>query len=181
MDLFRFMSELASFVITSVADPGEGPGGPAPLIFRPKWGPMGGKKFFSRPAPRYLRVWMTGRPPPPSYLKVWIRHWTSLPADVLWGSFVTHSFLPYGPWGRNECVTNEPQRTSAGGYHWTFNEQILTAAKTLHCWQMLPLDLYTDVVFFFFWTIYEHARKKKKELALEVNKSPYERLTSAWR
>ena len=43
----------------------------------------------------------------------------SLPADVLWGSFVTHSFsptvpLPHGPWGRNECVTNEPQRTSAG-------------------------------------------------------------------
>ena len=38
----------------------------------------------------------------------------SLPADVLWGSFVTHSFLPNGPWGRNECVTNEPQRTSAG-------------------------------------------------------------------
>ena len=32
----------------------------------------------------------------------------------------------------------------------TFNEQILTAAKTLHCWQMLPLDLYTDIVFFFF-------------------------------
>ena len=27
----------------------------------------------------------------------------SLPADVRWGSFV-----------RNECVTNEPQRTSAG-------------------------------------------------------------------
>ena len=29
----------------------------------------------------------------------------SLPADVLWVSFVTHS---------HECVTNEPQRTSAG-------------------------------------------------------------------
>ena len=29
----------------------------------------------------------------------------SLPADVLCGSFVTHSF---------ECVTNEPQGTSAG-------------------------------------------------------------------
>ena len=28
---------------------------------------------------------------------------SSVPADVLWGSFVT----------RNECVTNEPQRTSA--------------------------------------------------------------------
>ena len=27
-------------------------------------------------------------------------------------SFVTHSFPPR--WGRNECVTNEPQRTSAG-------------------------------------------------------------------
>ena len=36
----------------------------------------------------------------------------SLPADVLWGLFVTHSFLP--PWGRNEYMTNEPQRTSAG-------------------------------------------------------------------
>ena len=36
----------------------------------------------------------------------------SLPADVLWGSFVTHSFLPHG--GTNECVTNKPQRTSAG-------------------------------------------------------------------
>ena len=35
----------------------------------------------------------------------------SLPPDVLWGSFVTHSFLPHG---RNECVTNEPQRMSAG-------------------------------------------------------------------
>ena len=32
-----------------------------------------------------------------------------------WASFVTHSFLPKGlPWGRNECVTNELQRTSAG-------------------------------------------------------------------
>ena len=36
----------------------------------------------------------------------------SLPADVRWGSVVTHSFLPRG--GRNECVTTEPQRTSAG-------------------------------------------------------------------
>ena len=33
---------------------------------------------------------------------------SSLLADVLRGSFVTHSL-----WGRNECVTNEPQRTSA--------------------------------------------------------------------
>ena len=46
--------------------------------------------------------------------KLTFRATVCLPADVLWGSFVTHSFLPYGPWGRNECVTNEPQRTSAG-------------------------------------------------------------------
>ena len=41
---------------------------------------------------------------------------SSLPADVRWGFVVvTHSFLPHGPWGRNECVTTtEPQRTSAG-------------------------------------------------------------------
>ena len=38
----------------------------------------------------------------------------SLPADVLWGSFVTQSFLPLSaPWGKNEYVTDEPQRTSA--------------------------------------------------------------------
>ena len=35
----------------------------------------------------------------------------SLPADVLWGSFVTHSF--------RHCVTNEPQRTSAGRLHYS--------------------------------------------------------------
>ena len=50
----------------------------------------------------------------------------SLPADVLWGSFVTHSFLPH--------VTNEPQRTSAGRlgvrliFRLSFN--ILTHSKT---------------------------------------------------
>ena len=40
---------------------GEGPGGPIPLTFRPKWGPKGGKKFFEppqgldhRPSPRPL-------------------------------------------------------------------------------------------------------------------------------
>ena len=31
----------------------------------------GPKKFFGRPGPPYLRVWMTGCPP---YLKVWICH-----------------------------------------------------------------------------------------------------------
>ena len=48
----------------AVADPGEGPWGPgSPLIFRPKWGPKGRKKFFWRPGPPYLRVWMTSSSP----------------------------------------------------------------------------------------------------------------------
>ena len=41
----------------------------------------------------------------------------SLPADVLPPlGLVRHAFIsPHGrPWGRNECVTNEAQRTSAG-------------------------------------------------------------------
>ena len=39
----------------SVADPGEGPGGPAPppLIFRPNWG----LRPTDRPPPPYLKVW----------------------------------------------------------------------------------------------------------------------------
>ena len=41
--------------------------------------------------------------PPPPITFLMVRPLSSLPADVLWGSFVTHSF-----------VTNEPQRTSAG-------------------------------------------------------------------
>ena len=45
-----------------LADLGEGPGGPAPLIFRPNLTPKGPKKVFWSPPP-YLRVWMT--PPPP--------------------------------------------------------------------------------------------------------------------
>lgn len=36
-----------------------------------------------------------------------------------------HSFLP---WGRNECMTNEPQRTSAGRYQRT--RRILSAEKS---------------------------------------------------
>ena len=57
----------------------------------------------------------------------------SLPADVLWGSWVR-------PWGRNECVTNEPQRTSAGrlGDAWSIHvffpntKQIANPKSNLH-------------------------------------------------
>ena len=61
----------------------------------------------------------------------------SLPADVLWGSFVTHLFLPHGPWGRNECVTNEPQRTSAGRLNLSW---LLVNWKTFLAPSFLTLD-----------------------------------------
>ena len=61
----------------------------------------------------------------------------SLPADVLWGLFVTHSFLPHGPWGRNECATNEPQRTSAGRLHLSW---LLVDGKTFLAPSCLTLD-----------------------------------------
>ena len=50
-----------------------------------------------------------------SWVSIYFVQDCSLPADVLWGLFVTHSFLPDGrrPWGRYECVTNKPHRTSA--------------------------------------------------------------------
>ena len=54
------------------ADPGEGSGGPAPLISvisRPNWGSKGRKKVFLRPAP--LSQGLDDGPPP--YLKVCIR------------------------------------------------------------------------------------------------------------
>ena len=46
----------------------EGSGGPAPLIFRPKWDPKGGKKFFGDRPPLYQGV--DDRPIPPSPL-IW--------------------------------------------------------------------------------------------------------------
>ena len=43
-----------------MADPGEGPGGPGPLIFRPNGGP---KLIFWRPGSPLIPE--SGRPPPP--------------------------------------------------------------------------------------------------------------------
>ena len=55
-------------IYSTVADPGEGPGGgppPAPL-FRPNWGPKGQKTFFLETAPPpFLRIRMTAPPPSP--------------------------------------------------------------------------------------------------------------------
>ena len=59
------------FVLFSVVDPGEGPGGPGPpLFFDQNEARRAEKKFLGDRPPPYLRVWMTA---PPPYLKVWIR------------------------------------------------------------------------------------------------------------
>ena len=59
----EFITEFVKLVYTSVADPGEGPGG-----FRPNRGPKGEKIFLGdRPPPPYLTVWKTA-PNPPSPL-----------------------------------------------------------------------------------------------------------------
>ena len=42
----------------------EGPGGPASLIFRPKWGPKGGKKVFGDCPPPPLSQGLDDRPTP---------------------------------------------------------------------------------------------------------------------
>ena len=55
----------------------EGCGGPAPLIFRPKWRPKGGKKFFGdRPPPLISGSKWPPHPPPPLPLLIW-RSWSA--------------------------------------------------------------------------------------------------------
>ena len=44
--------------------------------------------------------------------------WTQPPRRRLWGSFVTHSFLSHGPWGRNEPYTAGLQVTSLRPCWW---------------------------------------------------------------
>ena len=55
----------------TVANLGEGPGGPAPL-FLDQAEAQGPKKNFLRAGPLLSRG--LDDPPPPPYLKVWIRH-----------------------------------------------------------------------------------------------------------
>ena len=65
------MSNFTKLHLT-VADPGEGSGGPGPPLFLNQTEAQGAEKIFfgDCPPPPYLRVWMTA----PSYLNVWIRH-----------------------------------------------------------------------------------------------------------
>ena len=46
----------------AVVDPVEGPGGAAPLIIEPNWGPRGRKKLFWRPAPPLIQGRGSPRP-----------------------------------------------------------------------------------------------------------------------
>ena len=77
-----FVLAILSTISLSDAEPGEKPGGPPLLIFRPKWGPKDRKNVFGRPFPPPLLISGSGWPPPslisgsgwppPSYLRVWM-------------------------------------------------------------------------------------------------------------
>ena len=55
---------LKSALISSLADPGEGPGEPPPLIFRPNWGLKGQKEFFGdRASPPFISRSVSGTAP----------------------------------------------------------------------------------------------------------------------
>ena len=70
MQLRRTMTVIMThdYWICRVADPGEGPRGPGPPYFRPKWGPKGGNYFFEPPPPLIsgfgwpilLLIWRSG-------------------------------------------------------------------------------------------------------------------------
>ena len=68
----KLFGKLFHIIAPPVANPGEGPRGPAPLIFRRKWAPKGGKKIFEAGSPP-LSQGLDDRPPP-HYLQVWICH-----------------------------------------------------------------------------------------------------------
>ena len=53
-------------IYSTVADPGEGPGGvrPLPLFLDQTEARRAKKHFFWRPPPPFLRMWMTAPPPP---------------------------------------------------------------------------------------------------------------------
>ena len=63
---------------------------------------------------------------------MWLRDmsaYNSLPADVLWGSL-----------GRNECVTNEPQKTSAGRLSLQSTYSSLRVSSSSH-WLEYPTSI----------------------------------------
>ena len=103
----KYFLFLCSFQPLPAADLGEWPGGPGfPLIFRPKWGRKGRKKFFGDRPPPYVRVWMTAPLPHPLI-------WRSGSATACSSTFACHLFVadtetPSTP--RSPC---EKQRVAA--------------------------------------------------------------------
>ena len=73
----------------------------------------------------------------------------SLPTDVLWGSFITHSFLP--PWGKNECVTNEPQRTSAGRLERVYITVWLYSKRLCLSWATIIINYMYSHIYLCLW------------------------------
>ena len=66
----------------TVADPGEGPGGPGPPLFSHQNEARSAEKMFFETGPP-LSKGLDDRPPT-SYLKVWIRHCLTCPKDLVY-------------------------------------------------------------------------------------------------
>ena len=67
------------WTLYTLADPGEGPGRPAPLVFGPNWGPRGRKMFFET-APLLLLIWRSGYA---TGMNTWHYHYPCRPFIVL--------------------------------------------------------------------------------------------------
>ena len=67
--VLQFVDPQQGRISLAVADPGEGPGEPtpAPLSFRPNWGPKGQKKFLWRPLSQGLDPALSSSLLRPSY------------------------------------------------------------------------------------------------------------------
>ena len=67
-----------------MADPGEGPGGPAPFFLDQTEARRAENIFLGDRPPPYLRVWMTPTPPPPTHnlISVETHHMSSLRLEM---------------------------------------------------------------------------------------------------
>ena len=96
-------------------------GGPAlPSIFRPNWGPKGGKKYLGEiafyPHLTYLRVWMTAPPPSPPLPFLISRS----------GSSTAHYWFPSDVWG----TSGEIPQTDDESLTWSRGETRSGFAKS---------------------------------------------------
>ena len=134
----------------------------------------GRKKIFFEAGPP-LSQGLDDRAPPPSYLKVCIRHWTSLPADVLWGSFVTHSFLSVGEKWMRDKRTPKDVCGEATTEHSTNKFSRLPKHYTAgRCFRLTC----TQTLFSFSFEQFTSTRERKRKNLHLKSISPH---TSVWR